>query len=242
MDVKKAPSPFITNPQSPTKPLWDIYTRIFHWLLVLGIAFQYYSAELSDSQIDHHATVGYALLGLIWFRILWGFVGPYSARFSVFVPRLRSLFNYILARPKPIYASHNPLGSLAVLAFLISVLVQAISGLFMTDDIFFNGPYQSWFNTTLTEVIQSLHNYAFTALQILIVVHIIAVLVHRFTCEPFIIKAMLDGNKPHHAYPAMSPFTLHLRAWLCMLVIMLKMWVLLVYLPEYLGLNADEYW
>ena len=107
--------------------VWDIYTRLFHWLLVLGIAYQYYSAEISDTSMDNHALVGYGLMGLIIWRILWGFVGPIPARFSHFVTSPKALLRYLAAQPRPIFATHNPLGAYAVLLFLLMIALQAIS-------------------------------------------------------------------------------------------------------------------
>lgn len=220
--------------------VWDIYTRLFHWLLVVGIGYQYYSAEISDTAIDNHALVGYGLLGLILWRIIWGFIGPAPVRFAQFVPSPSGLTSYLLSKPKPIFASHNPLGSIAVLLFLAMVLTQSLSGLFMTDDILFTGVLYGWLTESTTDIIQWFHNNSFNVLIGLTAIHVFAVIVHAKTTEPFIIKAMFNGKKPLSDYHVTYTAKLHVRFALSAILAGLTVYLLVNYAPDWLGVEAVD--
>ena len=106
---------------------WDPYTRIWHWLLMFGIIFQYISGEILDDQIQNHALVGYGLLGMMTFRVLWGVIGPETIRFATFIPTPTHLLTYITGKQSTPYATHNPLGALAVLGFIVIIFIQSLS-------------------------------------------------------------------------------------------------------------------
>ena len=220
--------------------VWDPYTRIWHWLLLLGIVFQYITGEVLDDQIQNHALVGYGLLGMMTFRVLWGLIGPETVRFVSFVPTPKRLISYLTGEASTPYATHNPLGAMAVIGFIIIILIQALSGLFMTDDIFFTAPLHAWLSEDITDSISRLHDWAFNLLLLFMAIHIAAVFYHRFTTEPYIVKAMFTGAKPlSHTYQTLSTAQLHLRAWLCIAISAIKIFVLINYVPEWLGIEDD---
>ena len=128
--------------------IWDLPTRLFHWSLVAGILFMWFSAEISDSLMDWHMRVGEFLIALILFRIIWGVIGSDSARFSSLLRSPIATLRYAQTLPsrKPSWhAGHNPLGGWMVIALLLLVLLQASSGLFITDDILLEGPLRTGF-------------------------------------------------------------------------------------------------
>lgn len=222
--------------------IWDIYTRLWHWLLLIGIVFQWLSAEVFDDQIQNHALMGYALLGMMIFRMSWGLIGPESVRFKRFIPSWNNLSAYLRQRDSNTYVTHNPLGALAVIAFIGLITMQAFSGLFMDDDIFFSGPLYNWLSTNATSAIAEIHDIAFAAIQFLIVLHICAVLYHRWKGEPYIIKAMVTGNKPlDNPFTPMPAVQLNLRAWLSIALSVLTVWLLVNHVPTWLGVEADYY-
>src|SRR5262245_6889135 len=113
--------------ETPVK-VWDAPVRLFHWVLVLLIAFMYFSAKLKGDWMTWHMRAGYAILALVFFRILWGFAGSSSARFSTFLAGPVSGWRFVkklLSRAPAPYASHNPLGGWMVVVLLIGLLVQA---------------------------------------------------------------------------------------------------------------------
>ena len=110
--------------------VWDLPTRVFHWLLAASFAGAWLTGE-SERWRDVHMMLGYSVAGLILFRIVWGFVGSRYARFRSFVFRPSELFAYLrsLATRSPRhYLGHNPAGSIAIFLLLGLGLVTALSG------------------------------------------------------------------------------------------------------------------
>lgn len=179
--------------------VWDIPTRVFHWLIVILFAFQWISIEVMDDWMDYHELGGYALLTLLLFRIVWGFVGSNHARFRQILHSSATIINYsksIFDRSAPAHAGHNPLGGLSVLLLLFLLLVQAISGLFMTDDILFYGPYFNSVSEETQKLFSRLHHLSFDVLVWLVSLHIAAVLFYVFFKKQPLIAAMFHGRKP----------------------------------------------
>ena len=115
---------------------WDLPTRLFHWALVL-LMIGAYVTRMYMTDLTWHIWNGYAILVLIVFRVLWGFVGSSTARFSSFVywpwTCVRYGLDFLLRRPRQ-FLGHNPLGSLAVLAMLGLIGLQGVLGLMSYDD------------------------------------------------------------------------------------------------------------
>lgn len=112
-----------------TVAVWDIFIRIFHWSLVIAFTIAYFTSEEENAW---HIYAGYAVLGLIIFRILWGVIGSQHARFSDFVCSPRGVYDYIRelrAGSAKHYFGHNPLGGWMVVALLFTLLIVTISGL-----------------------------------------------------------------------------------------------------------------
>jgi cytochrome b len=178
--------------------VWDVPTRLFHWALVGVFVFQYVTVELLDDAMQLHFYGGYVALGIILFRIIWGFVGTYHARFSNFVYSPSAAFTYAKESAQgraQTYLGHNPLGAYSVLAILALMLTQAVSGLFMTDDIFLDGPYYNVFSDSVDDAMNFLHHNAITLMYGLLVLHLLAIGWYRVKKKQKLIPAMLHGNK-----------------------------------------------
>lgn len=178
--------------------VWDFPTRAFHWLLVLTFAAQYISGEILDDAMQWHFYGGYFMLGLIIFRILWGLVGAHYARFSQFVHGPGYALRYIKSFGKPNYEAsigHNPLGAYSVLFVLAVLLTQAVSGLFITDDIFHSGPYHPIVSEDVESVMNWLHGNMVNAVFAFLILHITAMLVYKRLKKQNLVKAMLNGRK-----------------------------------------------
>ena len=126
-----------------TIPVWDIWVRLGHWLIVLGILFQQISGG-DTAYIDAHATVGILLGGWVLFRVLWGFIGSKYARFSSFPPpnpsaQRRVLKGFLMRQPDKV-PGHSAIGGLAVYLFLTLIILTALTGMSSSDDILFDGP------------------------------------------------------------------------------------------------------
>ncbi|WP_430461175.1 cytochrome b/b6 domain-containing protein [Thalassolituus sp. LLYu03] len=181
--------------------VWDGFVRLFHWLLVLVIGAAWWTAEQGGDWMDWHKRCGYALLGLVVFRVLWGFAGTAYARFRHFLYSPQRTLAYTLALLKgrePVYLSHNPLGGWAVVVLLLWCAAQAGTGLFANDDIMTEGPLVHLVGYDLSLDITRVHKLLFDGLLILAGLHIAAVAYHQRLRKEPLVQAMITGRKPAH--------------------------------------------
>lgn len=184
--------------------LWDLPVRIFHWLIVVCIGLAWWSGEQGVN--DVHEWAGYALIVLVVSRIIWGFVGSEHARFSDFVRGPSALLRYLRGEGSPT-PGHNPLGALSVLALLLLMLVQAVTGLFNSDDILFSGPLYHAADGDLRDTLGLIHEVAFDLLLALIALHVLVVCYHQWVKKDGMISAMFrgrSGNKVGRSAPRQS--------------------------------------
>lgn len=185
--------------------VWDLPTRVFHWLLALSFIGAYVTGE-SDRWALVHVTCGYTVLGLIVFRLVWGIVGTRYARFSEFVSGPSPVISYIsgLIRGRPShYVGHNPAGALAILALLLLGLVTSVSGWMVYDDVggdwlkeLHDVPpfWAKWFNVECW-TLEGLHEEASSLMLALVFVHIAAVLISSRLYGENLVRSMIDGRK-----------------------------------------------
>lgn len=189
----------IQTNESALIKVWDLPTRIFHWLLVCLFSFLVISGELGNDWMRWHMLAGYSLSGMILFRIFWGFVGTHHARFSNFVRTPRTTITYLLNMIKgeeKHYAGHNPAGAIMVLLLLIALTLQALTGLVTTDDVLWNGPFYNWVPDDIAELGGSIHRLLEVGLKLMVAAHIVAIIVHKFHFKEPLIAAMIHGRKP----------------------------------------------
>lgn len=182
-----------TDPASPSplQPIWDLPTRLFHWLLVALIGFSWWSAE--NDQIDLHIWSGMAVLSLLLFRLLWGIFGSSTARFANFVRGPRAVGAYLAGQWSGV--GHSPLGALSVVALLALTFVQVGLGLFSTDhDGLHFGPLSGLVGGDMSERLTDLHEALFNVLLAVIGVHVAAVIFYRFVRRQDIITPMIMGR------------------------------------------------
>jgi cytochrome b len=171
--------------------LWDVPTRVFHWSIVCCVPLAWWSAE--EERYDLHQWVGCTVLALVVSRIVWGFVGSRHSRFADFVVRPSRALAYLRGQSAP-NIGHNPAGGWSVLLLLALLLLQAISGLFNSDDVLFSGPLYYWASTGIRDVMAEVHEFAFNALLVLVCLHILAVLYHQFRLHEKLLQAMVRGS------------------------------------------------
>lgn len=172
-------------------PLWDLPVRLFHWSIVLCLPLAWWSAE--TERYDLHSWIGYSVIVLVLSRILWGFVGSRHARFSDFLVSPRAVLAYLQGE-RASSAGHNPLGGWSVLALLCLLLMQAVSGLFNADDVFFSGPLHYAAATGLRDTMGVLHDWVFNLLLGFVALHILAVLYYQFRRQEKLVQAMFRGS------------------------------------------------
>ena len=179
-------------------PDWDLPVRIFHWLLVLLVIWQIVTVSIGGNAMQLHARGGYAILALVLFRVLWGFLGGAHARFRDFVRGPAAVMRYarsLWAGPHEPPPGHNPLGGWSVLAMLASLLVQATSGLFANDDVMMEGPLAKHVSNRASDIATAIHDVNAAVLLTLIALHIAAVLFYLFAKKENLIAPMISGRK-----------------------------------------------
>ena len=184
--------------QPKTIKIWDVPVRIFHWSLVTLFIAAYVTNLLGPNYFNYHLWAGYGIIVLVVFRILWGFVGTYHARFFNFVRSPVATTKYALSvlKKKDVhYLGHNPLGAVMVVALLLAILVQAVTGLFTNDEIINLGPLYGYINDELSLKLTSIHRQLFYWIVGAIFLHIVAVLFHVWFKRDNIVKAMFTGKK-----------------------------------------------
>jgi cytochrome b len=176
--------------------IWDLPLRLFHRSFVLTIFGLWYTAEQGSDLIDIHMILGYTTLGLLIFRVLWGVIGPTHARFSQFIPTPKRLLEYLRKKDGMTYsAGHNPLGALMVVLMIVLVSTQAISGLFIDDDVFSAGPYNSIVSANIEKIMNFLHHNTFDLVLIAIAFHIGAICYYAFIKKHNLVTPMITGKK-----------------------------------------------
>ncbi|WP_048307341.1 cytochrome b/b6 domain-containing protein [Halomonas sp. PR-M31] len=191
--------------------VWDVWVRIFHWVLVLALIVSFYTMKTEGYPlmfpVDWHARAGYTVLGLLLFRWLWGLFGSRHARFLNFLRSPLESWRYLwlfLRNRAPSYAGHNPLGGWTVMIMMLSLTLQAGSGLFLHDDILFEAPLYGSVSDATTKLLTTLHHYNGNFLLGLIGLHIVAVVVHRIKGEK-LVGAMFTGRKHLISEPVDGP-------------------------------------
>jgi len=174
--------------------VWDLPIRLFHWLLVLCIIGSLISVNLGGNAIQWHAYFGYSILTLLIFRIIWGFVGSTHARFLSFFPSPKSLLDYLHGKSQHALG-HNPLGALSVFALLFALSVQVTTGLFVDDEIAFQGPFAKYVSSSIVSLFSQIHEGNQVVIYTLITIHIAAIIYYRKFKGENLIKPMINGDK-----------------------------------------------
>jgi cytochrome b len=173
--------------------VWDLPTRLFHWSMVVVVAGAILTGLNGGNMMVLHQRLGVILVGLIVFRLAWGFLGSHTARFSSFVRGPGAIAAYLRGQWHGI--GHNPLGALSVLALLALFGFQAISGLFANDDIAFEGPLRTLVDKSTSDWITGIHASMLWWLLALVALHVGAVLFYAHAKKDNLVRPMLTGWK-----------------------------------------------
>ncbi len=189
------------NPSPNHRPVvvWDFAVRVFHWLLVILIAFMWWSGKQKGAWMTYHFYAGYAIVGLMVFRIIWGFVGGTHARFADFIYGPSAIFDYLKTLPSRTaakFAGHNPVGGWSAVLMILCVAAQVGTGLFASnDDTGFEGPLAKFVSGAMSGTLTSIHRISINVLLGLIAVHIGAVFYYLLHKKENLITPMLTGRK-----------------------------------------------
>ena len=195
-------------------PIWDLPTRLFHWLLMALIALSWWSAEYHQDEL--HIWLGMAVLSLLIFRLLWGFVGGSTARFANFIRGPRAVFGYLRGCWRGI--GHNPLGALSVVALLAMAGIQVVLGLFASDeDGLMQGPLAPLVSIDAADQAREWHEATFNVLLALIALHLAAIAYYRLRGKN-LLKPMITGKGA--VEPGVEPLR-PAKWWLALLCLVL---------------------
>jgi cytochrome b len=171
-------------------PVWDLPTRVFHWAVVVLVVASWWSAE--QDELSVHSWLGYAIIVLVGFRIVWGFVGSKHSRFSDFLRGPARVASYVM-RKESAGSGHNPLGGWSVMALLGLLLLQSFSGLFNSDDVLFQGPFYYAAPTGFRDFMGTIHDQVFDLLVVFVSLHVLAVVISQLR-KKRLVQAMLFGS------------------------------------------------
>lgn len=199
--------------------VWDLPVRLVHWLLAGLIAFSWWSVH--NHHTSWHIWSGCAILTLLIFRLLWGFVGSSTARFANFVRGPSAIRDYLGGRWSGI--GHNPLGALSVVALFAAVAIQVGLGLISEDeDGIYTGPLYRLVSIETSDKARDIHELWFNVILCLIVLHVAAVIVYRLRGK-HLTRPMITGRA------AIAPGTQPMRPG--------KWWVALICLAVGIGIT-----
>lgn len=171
--------------------VWDLPTRLFHWSLVGAVITAVVTGKIGGNWIEWHGRSGLFILGLLIFRVIWGFVGSPTARFASFVRGPGAIKAYLKGEWRGI--GHNPLGALAVLALLGLAAAQVVSGLFANDDIAFAGPLAPLVSSERSGQITGLHVWLFNGLLAVVGLHVAAIVFYARVKRTNLVLPMVTG-------------------------------------------------
>jgi cytochrome b len=180
--------------------IWDPVTRLWHWLFAtVVVAGWSFGKFMSFSTIQWHFYCGYAILGLLAFRYLWGFIGPAPVRYRSLIRTPTQTFTYlktITSRDPSGARGHNPLGSLAVIAMILLITAQASSGLFIvSDDYFESGPLSYLVSDAASNRLTWWHHLLSKFILVIVGLHVAAIFYYLLWKKENLISAMITGWK-----------------------------------------------
>lgn len=164
--------------------VWDPLVRVFHWSLVAAFAAAWISGEEWERL---HVFLGYIVVSLVTFRLVWGVIGPKHARFSDFVYRPSRVMSYLrdtMALRARRYLGHNPAGGAMVVALLAVLIVVSTTGFMMTTDAFWG-----------FEWVEDAHEAAVNVTLVLVAAHILGVAVASWEHRENLVRSMITGRK-----------------------------------------------
>ncbi|UUZ72470.1 cytochrome b/b6 domain-containing protein [Polaromonas sp. P1(28)-8] len=176
--------------------VWDLPTRLFHWVLVVCVIGQAITGTIGGNAMLWHFRLGYAVLALLLFRIIWGLVGGRWSRFGAFIYTPQSVINYLKGQGQPAHSvGHSPIGAGSVFAMLGFLLMQVGSGLLRDDEIAFAGPLTRFVSNATVSLATSYHkNIGKWVLLALVLLHLLAIIFY-LRRKNKLVSAMLHGDK-----------------------------------------------
>ena len=178
--------------------IWDIWTRLFHWSLVLCVLFLLFSGKTGNGFYEWHRYVGEAVFALLLFRLCWGFLGSSNNRLSSLVTHPKKgigHFRALIHREVPVERGHNAAGGWAVLVMLLLLSFQALTGLFIADEEeLIEGAFYNSIAGDLSEELLHLHHFNSGLIIAIVVVHVLMIAIYHFWAKTNLVSRMISGK------------------------------------------------
>lgn len=177
--------------------VWDLPTRLFHWLLAIAVPGLVVTGNLGGAWMNWHFRLGYSVLALLLFRLAWGFVGGYWSRFGQFLYSPRTLVRYLRGQSRSEHElGHSPSASLSVFALLLVLLLQVVSGLLSDDEIASAGPLSRFAPSDWVSLATAYHaEWGKRVLLGLVALHLLAIGYYQWIRKTPLVAAMITGDK-----------------------------------------------
>ncbi|CAN7183982.1 cytochrome b/b6 domain-containing protein [Acidovorax sp. Leaf78] len=186
----------MTQPQHTVR-IWDLPVRLFHWALAAGVIGLVVTAKVGGNAMEWHFRLGYVVLALLVFRIVWGLVGGRWSRFTSFLYSPARLVRHLKGSAHPEDGiGHSPLGALSVFGLLAVLVAQVATGLLSDDEIAFAGPLTRFVSNAVVGQATSYHKEIGQYLVIgLVVLHLLAIAFYVLVRRQRIVRPMVHGDK-----------------------------------------------
>ena len=180
--------------------VWDLPTRVFHWLLAACVVASVISAKIGGNAMLWHFRLGYVVFALLGFRILWGLVGGRWSRFASFVHAPATTLRYLRGQThanEQLDVGHSPLGALSVIGLIAILALQVGTGLFADDEISNTGPLIKFVSGATSALFTSWHkNFGQWLILTLVALHVAAILFYLLKKKHNLVRPMITGDKP----------------------------------------------
>ena len=178
--------------------VWDLPVRLFHWVVTALLVVQFVTGKLGGDLMTWHVYSGYAILALVVFRILWGFAGSTHSRFASFFAGPVATYRFarrLFSREAVPQVGHNPVGGWMVIALIVVLVLQTVSGLLANDGVATAGPLANLVGIEMSNRFSDFHDHNFKVLLVLVTIHVCAVLFHLVFKRENLTPAMFTGVK-----------------------------------------------
>jgi cytochrome b len=176
--------------------VWDVPVRLFHWLIVALVAAAYATWRLN--WMEWHGWIGDLVLALVLFRLLWGFFGSETARFSHFLTSPRTAFEhlkYAFLREPDRQVGHNPAGGWMVVLLLALLLAETLTGIYVANDVADVGPLTEIVPAAAANAIDASHAIVWNALLVAITAHVLAIVGYAALKGQDLVRPLVTGVK-----------------------------------------------
>jgi cytochrome b len=184
----------------PAVRIWDLPTRVFHWLLAATILGALSTAWIGGNAMVWHMRCGLTVMALLVFRLVWGLIGGRWSRFASFIYAPGTVLRYLRGDVRPgehLDAGHNPLGALSVFSMFGFLAVQVATGLVADDEISIQGPLNRFISSEKGRLATSWHHeYGQWIVLALVALHIAAIVYYVVRKKTNLVRPMVTGDKP----------------------------------------------